>query len=175
MKIKKGTTRIVLIFNHIVIKLPVIEIIRSAKEFYYSRKYFFKSIKKNGFKRHYQKKLIRKRHSIKNEQEFIARRSKEIFLEVVPFKKYEIFGLRYLLFGGIMANWNEYLFYKETNNLFVMPTYFSFFGLINIQKRGQDINFWKYDDIWRYIYQNSKNENQPFCDSHSFAGKENFV
>jgi hypothetical protein len=118
--------------------------------------------------------LVRKRRSIKNEQDFITRRSKEISLEVIPLKKYEIFGLRYLLFGGIMANWNEYLFYKETKNLFVMPTYFSLFGLINIQKRGQEITFWDYKDIWRYICHNSANENQPFCNSHSFAEKENF-
>lgn len=174
MEIKKGTTRTVLILNQVVIKFPVIEVIRSFKEFYYRRKYFFKSVKKNGFKRHYLKKLVRRRRSLKDEEKFIVRRSKEISLQVLHHKKYEIFSLRYLLFGGIMANWNEYLFYRETKNLFVMPTYFSLFGLINIQKRGQEITFWEYKDVWMYICHNSVNENQPFCNSHSFAEKENF-
>jgi hypothetical protein len=39
-----------------------------------------------------------------------------------------------------MANQNEYLFYKENfENPLLIPTYFSFFGLINIQLLGKPL------------------------------------
>lgn len=44
--------------------------------------------------------------------------------------------MRISLFGGIMENWNEYSFYKETHSSFLVPTYLTFF-LFNIQKRGK--------------------------------------
>ncbi len=174
MKIKRGTSRTVFVFNHVVVKLPVIDLIGFFKASYYEVKNFFKSIKKNGLKRYYQKRLIRKRRFLRVDEKSVVERSKIISLQMLHHKKYEIFGLRRSLFGGIMANWNEYLFYRETKNSFVMPTYFSLFGLINIQKRGQEITFWSYTDVWMYICHNSANKNQPFCNSHSFAEKENF-
>ena len=174
MKIKKGTTRIVIILGCLVIKFPIIEIIGSFEELYYARIIAFESIKKNGLKKHHLIKLIRRKKSLKSSRENIIARSKEIDLEVIPFKSYEIMGIRYNLFRGIMANWNEYCFYRKTKNLFVMPTYFSLFGLINIQKRGQEISFWNRSDIWEYICRNSISPNQVFCNSHSFRRKENF-
>lgn len=35
---------------------------------------------------------------------------------------------------NILCNWSEFWFYLTTRNPFVWPTYFSFFGLCNIQK-----------------------------------------
>lgn len=44
------------------------------------------------------------------------------------------------LFGGIVANWNEFIFYcKHGHNRFLMPTIFSFFGLFNIMLSGKEI------------------------------------
>jgi hypothetical protein len=174
MKIIKGTTRIVFVFHHIVIKLPVIEIKRSFKQIYLSTTRFFKSVKKNGLKKHYLQQKKTKQNFLQEEQEYIIKTSKTLFLELVPCKQYEILSLPYLLFGGIMANWNEYVFYKQTKNVFVMPTYFSLFGLVNIQKRGYEIVFWQEKDVWMYICDNSLNQQQPFCHSHSFNQVENF-
>ena len=42
--------------------------------------------------------------------------------------------INYLLFRGIMANWNERKFFLEdSSNPLLIQTYFSLFGLINIQ------------------------------------------
>jgi len=46
----------------------------------------------------------------------------------------------YLLFRGITDNWNEFQFYLRTRHPFVIPTYFSFFGLLNIQRAGEKLN-----------------------------------
>lgn len=51
-----------------------------------------------------------------------------------------IWGYKRLLFGGIRANWNEFLFFQKTKNLFCQPTYFSLLGLFNIQKFGFPCN-----------------------------------
>ena len=174
MEIKKGTTRIAFVFDYFVVKIPVIDFMEIFRTFYYTQVLFFKSIKKDGLKEYYLKRLIKKRKDAKENAEDILRRSEKLGLEILPLKFYEIRGVKYLLFFGIMANLNEFIFYRKTKNIFVMPTYFSFFGLINIQKRGKEIDFWNYLDIWRYICHNSANEDQPFCSPHSFSKKENF-
>ncbi len=43
------------------------------------------------------------------------------------------------IFHGIFANLNEYSLYRQYPNLDLVPTLFSFFGLINIQVRGESI------------------------------------
>ena len=48
-----------------------------------------------------------------------------------------IMGYKNILFGGVVANWREFLFYCRTKNVFLQQTYFSFFGLVNIQKAGE--------------------------------------
>lgn len=65
-----------------------------------------------------------------------------------PFLQHEgIRGFRYLTFDpggilyepvsqGIMENWYEHRFYRRTRYPFLLPTYFSFFGLVNIQRLG---------------------------------------
>lgn len=174
MEIKKGESRIVFIFKRFVIKIPIIQVVESLKEFRGSLKYFFKSIRKYGFKRHYLRGLVQKRRRAKDQIKFILRKSKQIGLEVVPFKSYEIYGVKFLLLSGIMTNWNEYIFYQKTKNLFVIPTYFSLFGLINISKKAEKIDFWSDKEVFDYIWANSANANQVFCDSHSFAKKDNF-
>ena len=52
-----------------------------------------------------------------------------------------------------------------------MPTYFSFFGLFNIQKRGKllDVNR---KDLFQQLYDLTNGE--VFDDSHAFANPANF-
>ncbi|MDO8482951.1 MAG: hypothetical protein Q7S86_04000 [bacterium] len=47
--------------------------------------------------------------------------------------------LKYVL-SGIMANVDEYYFSREFPDLPLAPTLFTFFGLVNIQRRGEAID-----------------------------------
>jgi len=47
-------------------------------------------------------------------------------------------GLKYLL-GGILANLAEYRLYRRFGNQRLIPTLFTFFGLVNIQVRGEPV------------------------------------
>ncbi len=51
-------------------------------------------------------------------------------------------------FHGITNNWLEFYFYLKTKHLFLQPTFFSFFGICNIQLYGEPCcmeqgNFWE--------------------------------
>lgn len=48
------------------------------------------------------------------------------------------------LFGNMIINFNEFIFYLLFRPNFCLPTYFSFFGLFNIQKRGINVV-----DVWQ--------------------------
>src|SRR3989344_1991017 len=43
------------------------------------------------------------------------------------------------IFAGVCANWNEYRMWKRSPRSFLVPTLFSFGGLMNIQYRGERI------------------------------------
>ena len=43
---------------------------------------------------------------------------------------------QFFLMKGIVANWREFIRFWRLRSRFLQPTYFSFFGLINIQKKG---------------------------------------
>lgn len=75
-------------------------------------------------------------------------------------------GIKKWLFYGIYANWNEFLFYLETRHDFLVPTFFSLFGLMNIQKYGDAIGFDIADklDVSSYIG----------VDGHHFLNSGNF-
>jgi hypothetical protein len=81
------------------------------------------------------------------------------------------YGFRWLLFTGISANWNEFWFWWKTRNSFLQPTYFSLFGLLNIQQYDQPCQLLE-DDLWCQLYEltNSK----VFDDSHHFTNPRNF-
>lgn len=49
---------------------------------------------------------------------------------------YDKVEVKYYLLKGITNNWSEFLFYQKTKHPFLMPTFFSLFGLLNIQKAG---------------------------------------
>lgn len=94
-------------------------------------------------------------------------------LKVLPHRRYEFVGLNSEIFGGMMANWNEFIFFIKTRNSFLLPTYFSFFGLVNIQKRGQALD-WTEDNFFVFLQENSQEKDQIFIDTHSFDNPRNF-
>jgi len=75
------------------------------------------------------------------------------------------------LLGGIVLNFSEYLFYIKTRMQVLQPTYFSLFGLINIQKAGKPlgVNKEKFEN-WIESLGNGEAEN----DWHTFGNPENF-
>jgi hypothetical protein len=164
MKIKTGSTRHVFIFKNVVIKVARI----------YWSKLFIKIREKEYFIRIKKSKTYDKKYLKEWEQDCARKEELTNMKDPIP-KCYEIYGTAALYFlGGIMANLQERRFYRKTKNLFVMPTYFSFFGLFNIQKRGQRIDFWDDNDVWFYLCKNSQNQHQIFCDAHTFFDINNF-
>jgi len=84
---------------------------------------------------------------------------------------YEMYGSVHIhLFKGIMANWLEYQYYRETKSSFLVPTHFSLCGLVNIQKRADALKM--NDDFWSQMYRLTNGE--VFDDSHHFAEPANF-
>ncbi len=75
------------------------------------------------------------------------------------------------LFGGIVLNFSEYLFYIKTRIAVLQPTYFSLFGLINIQKAGAPLGVSEEKfEKWVCALGNGEAEN----DGHTFGNPENF-
>ena len=80
-------------------------------------------------------------------------------------------GYKILLFGGIVANWRECSFFKETKHPFLQPTYFSCFGLFNIQKAGAPC-LMRPNSFWREIY--VLTDSKAWADKHHFRNPDNF-
>lgn len=177
MKKEEGYTRCVFVFDKFVVKVAKIYWVKILKTLYHEIVYEIKFFRKN--KGRYFKAKSEKADKYNND--FIDyekdRIQKENLLQmkILIIKSYEFhYTVSSFLLGGVMANLQERRFYKETKNPFCMPTYFSFFGLFNVQKRGGKVDFWERNEIWSYIYHNSKNSNQPFCDGHTLAETENY-
>lgn len=49
-----------------------------------------------------------------------------------------IAGLKYF-FDSLITNWNEWMVWTASPECFMAPTFFSFFGIVNIQKRGTPV------------------------------------
>ena len=81
------------------------------------------------------------------------------------------FGLKSLLFHGIANNWTEFMFFQKTRNVFLQPTYFSFFGLLNIQKASDPCEL-NYVDLWCQLYELT--DGKVFVDRHHFENPDNF-
>jgi len=75
------------------------------------------------------------------------------------------------LFKGLHDNWGEFCFYQKTKNVFLQPSYFSFFGFLNIQLYGE-LYPKKDEDIWRQlcVITNDGTMNNP----HHFRKSCNF-
>ncbi len=48
----------------------------------------------------------------------------------------------------IWKNWQEFIFYQKHRHPFCVPTYFSFFGLFNIQRRTPDLPLPMVKALW---------------------------
>ena len=80
-------------------------------------------------------------------------------------------GFRKRLFGGILDNWREFTFFLKTRHPFLQPTYFSFFGLFNVQKVSEQCDI-KYVDLWCQLYELTNG--RVWDDSHHFENPDNF-
>lgn len=76
---------------------------------------------------------------------------------------------QYYLLNGIRDNWREFCFYSKTCHSFVVPTYFSLFGLINFGLTGiiceKDYSQIIYETVERKMW---------FDDIHHFSNPTNF-
>jgi len=148
MQIKKGRDRIVLIlpFFGIVIKLPISHPISVIKFFFFL---------------------------IKDRKSFIKDGIKRIFFRFFTSRiGYGVGNFKDAMFGGMYSNWLEYLFWKRTKNPFLKPTYFSLFGLLNIQKYGKLCEL-EYIDFWFQLRELTK-EN-VYDNPHHFSNPKNFT
>lgn len=173
---KQGTTRRVFIYKNIVIKVARIFWLESIKVFILRND--LEAIKKYGFRKFLIRRKDLKLRRLNNKEKFEKHRLEKeeaIKMKVLPTKKYEIdLRVETCLFAGIMANLHEWKFYRKTKNPFTMPTYFSFFGLFNIQKRGETVNFCERDELRSYVCQNIEEEDQLFCDEHTLSSVDNY-
>lgn len=83
----------------------------------------------------------------------------------------EFFGFRKLIFGGIAANWIEYHFYRETHHPFLMPTYYSLFGILNVQHLGEPLRVDAHDLLTQL---DTITNRQVLRDVHHFMNPKNF-
>lgn len=177
MKKESGETRCVFIFKNIVIKIAMIYWWNIIDKIMDSLLCDLKLLKR-GLRYYLDKKREEKKSCIKSLSEYEEDRiinEKKMQMKILPTKSYEIhhtFGN--FLLSGIMANLQEWQFYKQNKNPFCMPTYFSFLGLFNIQKKGEKIDFWDIHEIWRYVVNNSQNPKQPLCDGHALSEPKNY-
>ncbi len=168
-----GTTRVVFVGRMLVFKFPRINL-REIKNLLMSEiSLFFEYSKRDGFKKHLSSHIKKKRELSKYLKTSAKEKNLSRGLRVLPHRRYEFVALNVEMFGGFMANWNEFIFFVKTRNKFLLPTYFSFFGLINIQKKGNVLN-WKDGDFFVFLQNNSKIKDQIFVDAHSFDNPQNF-
>lgn len=83
-------------------------------------------------------------------------------------------SVNHYLFRGIIANLLERRFYRRTKNTFLVPTWFSFFGLINIQPAGKSPNFKNTHFIMNYIGDISGRPRIFFENNHTLGLADNF-
>lgn len=56
-------------------------------------------------------------------------------------KENDVVGnIRHTLLNGTYENWCEYRLWKRTHSPFLEPTYFSLFGLVNVQRYGAELD-----------------------------------
>lgn len=80
----------------------------------------------------------------------------------------------YLLFRGVVANTSEFIFYlRNRNNPFLIPTYFSLFGIINIQPLQRDVCTSK-DKVFQHLAKFTEFNELFKHGPHTFAEESNF-
>lgn len=83
------------------------------------------------------------------------------------------YGYAHKLLYGIWANWLEFYLWIKTRHSLLHPTYFSFFGLFNIQKYGKPLTHEEGDEVGMVVVRLSNAESQ-FC-GHGFERPENYT
>ncbi|MFC1599008.1 hypothetical protein ACFL2U_03320 [Patescibacteria group bacterium] len=96
----------------------------------------------------------------------------QLFLEIFQADNYSTdFHPKTNLLAGIRANLLEFGFYLRHQHIFCKPTYFTFFGLFNIQKKGQMCKM-PYEKFKPRMHQLT---NQEIPDNdHTFDSPSNF-
>ncbi len=89
---------------------------------------------------------------------------------------YEMYGtIKRFLFLGIAENWHEYAFSRNTKNMPIKTTFFSLFGLCNIQQYGKPLeipgNPWH---LWWKRCIHVFGSNTVIKDGHHFENPKNF-
>ena len=91
--------------------------------------------------------------------------------EIYEYDIYVEGTVKRFLFIGIIENWREYRFYQKTKHPILQPTYFSFFGVLNIQKMGKYVQMDGYD-LYVHLYEIL---GKVFIlNHHHFSNPENF-
>jgi len=170
MKTKSGTSRIVFLFGNFVIKLPRIMIIKGFKQLFSNfrreRNYFLQ----HGYKEYRERGKRYREMGLRLKNDYLIQGKK------YP-KKYQRTGEatpQKFWFYGIISNWQEYLFYQKNKLEILVPTYFSFFGLINIQKRGPEL------EIGGFVFEGyllkilGDDKDDFLCDNHTLSNPKNF-
>lgn len=102
-----------------------------------------------------------------------------------PFKRIiriiiKFFGL---IFGPMKDNWSEFIFYQKTHHNFCAKTYFSLFGLFNIQERvvlleeydsRRQYEFKEYSKYKELIIKAIRDNNILDSDGYTFLNPYNF-
>jgi len=96
---------------------------------------------------------------------------KRIIIEIKRPADKKVMGPRRYLFKGILDNLREFYFYFKTRHPFLIPTYFSFFGFLNIQKLGDSCET-KGNDLYCQLYELTDQE--AMKDIHHFDNDRNF-
>lgn len=95
----------------------------------------------------------------------------------VYFRKCGYYEYKRNLLAGIIENWGEYIFFLRNRKLyFLVPTYFSFFGFMNIQKRGKAFSIADYDFI-NLLAEATEDAKEIFGNAsalHTFSNHMNF-
>ncbi|MFH0846377.1 MAG: hypothetical protein V1851_03210 [Patescibacteria group bacterium] len=147
MKIYIGSSRIVFVFDKIAFKFPKIAIIKYLKEFFvlffWEKDSLTRTVKRYLTRRYLTGSVYSKNHP----------------------------GLKYYLLNGLVSNWQEFLFWRKYKNIFCEPTYYSLFGLINIQRVS-----YPYDKIDRKSFWIKMQETPGYDrdDGHHFSNPKNF-
>lgn len=82
-------------------------------------------------------------------------------------------GFKHLLFRGLVDNLGERRFYRKIKHPFLQPTFFSFFGLFNIQKIGRMLPE-STDPKWFWGKMLELTQSAAKDDDHHFYNAENF-
>lgn len=91
--------------------------------------------------------------------------------EAWGYKYWQLGGTKNCLFRGIISNWLEFVFYLKHKHPFLIPTYFSLFGLVNIQPAREKAPI-TMNQLWVTLHKMTNGAVEK--DDHVFAGRTNF-